>query len=118
MLAILKMGGFVTGGLNFDAHVARESFQPIDLFHAHIGGMDSLARGLKIAANIRKEGVFENFLTSRYSSWGGGIGAKIEAGSVDFTELESYINQKGGEAAPNESGRAEMLENYLNEYLR
>ena len=80
--------------------------------------MDAFARGLKIAAEIRKDGVFDNFMKSRYASWSGGIGAKIEAGSVDFSDLESYINQKGGEAAPNESGRAEMLENYLNEYLR
>ena len=52
MLAILKMGGFTTGGLNFDAKRRRESHEPVDLFHAHIGAMDAMARGLKIAAEI------------------------------------------------------------------
>ena len=56
MLVILKMGGFTTGGLNFDSKVRRESFEPIDLFYAHIGGMDAFARGLKIAAAIRADG--------------------------------------------------------------
>ncbi len=56
MLTVLKMGGFTTGGLNFDAKVRRESFEPIDLFYAHIGGMDAFARGLKIAAAIRADG--------------------------------------------------------------
>jgi xylose isomerase len=56
MLTILKMGGFTMGGLNFDAKVRRESFEPIDLFYAHIGGMDAFALGLKIAAAIRADG--------------------------------------------------------------
>ena len=56
MLTILKYGGFKTGGVNFDAKVRRESFEPVDLFYAHIGGMDAFARGLKIAAAIRKDG--------------------------------------------------------------
>ena len=52
MLCILRMGGLTTGGVNFDAKVRRESFEPVDLFHAHIGGMDAFARGLKIARAI------------------------------------------------------------------
>src|SRR6476469_3366664 len=59
MLTILKMGGFKTGGTNFDAKVRRESFEPIDLFYAHIAGMDAFARGLKAAAAIRKDGRFD-----------------------------------------------------------
>ena len=116
MLTILKMGGFVTGGLNFDAHVARESFEPVDLFHAHIGGMDAFARGLKAAATIRADGRIDDFVDQRYASWNEGIGADIEAGKVGFTELSEYMVDKG-EAAPNESGRIEMLENILNECI-
>ena len=56
MLGVLKYGGFRTGGVNFDAKVRRESFEPVDLFYAHIGGMDAFARGLKIAAAIRQDG--------------------------------------------------------------
>jgi xylose isomerase len=116
MLTILKMGGFQTGGTNFDAKVRRESFEPVDLFHAHIAGMDAFARGLKTAAAIRKDGRLEAFLKERYRSWDEGLGAKIEAGKVDFKELEAYMLKKG-EAAPNRSGRQEWLEALFNEFL-
>jgi len=116
MLTILGMGGFATGGLNFDAHVARESFEPVDLFHAHIGGMDAFARGLKTAAAIRADGALADFVSARYSSYDSGIGADIEAGKVGYAELSQYMLEKG-ESNPNESGRVEMLENMLNEYI-
>jgi xylose isomerase len=116
MLTLLKAGGFKNGGLNFDAKVARESFEPVDLFHAHIGGMDAFARGLKIAAAIRKDGVLEGFVRERYSSWDSGIGAEIEAGKMDLRQLNQYVMQKGA-LNPNSSGRVEMLENILNEYI-
>jgi xylose isomerase len=116
MLSILKMGGFTTGGTNFDAKVRRESFEPVDLFYAHIGGMDAFARGLKIAAAIRKDGRLAGFLKQRYSSWDSGIGAKIEAGKANFKDLEKYILAKG-DIAPNTSGRQELLENTINEFI-
>ncbi|MBN1125954.1 MAG: xylose isomerase [Sedimentisphaerales bacterium] len=116
MLTILNMGGFTTGGLNFDAHVARESFEPVDLFHAHIGGMDTFARGLKIASAIRKDGILSDFVAKRYASWDKGIGADIESGKMSFKELSEYMLKKG-ESTPNESGRIEMLENIINDYI-
>lgn len=116
MLAILKHGGLNTGGVNFDAKVRRESFEPIDLFYAHIGGMDAFARGLKIAAEIRADGELDNFVKERYSSWDGELGQKIESGQSSLAELEAYMLEKG-EAAPNSSGRQEMLENLVNRYL-
>jgi xylose isomerase len=116
MLTVLKAGGFTTGGLNFDAKVARESFEPVDLFHAHIGGMDAFARGLKIAAAIRKDGAMDKFVKERYVSWDSGIGADIEAGRANFNQLSKYMLEKGN-PAPNSSGRVEMLENLLNEYI-
>ncbi|MHB8523348.1 MAG: xylose isomerase [Limisphaerales bacterium] len=116
MLTILKMGGFKSGGVNFDAKVRRESFEPIDLFHAHVGGMDTFARGLKIAAAIRKDGRLAEFVKQRYCSWNSGIGAKIEAGKTSFEALETYM-LKQGEAAPNVSGRQEFIENLINEFI-
>jgi xylose isomerase len=116
MLTLLKYGGLTTGGVNFDAKVRRESFEPVDLFHAHIGGMDAFARGLKIAAAIRKDGRLAEFVKQRYASWDSGIGAKIEAGKATMKELEAYI-LKQGEAAPNTSGRQEFLENLINEFI-
>src|SRR6185503_14016595 len=116
MLAILKMGGFSSGGVNFDAKVRRESFEPIDLFYAHIGGMDAFARGLKIAAAIRKDGRLDQFVKERYSTWDSGIGGKIEKGKANFKDLEVYILKKG-DVAPNASGRQEFLENLVNEFI-
>ena len=116
MLIILKYGGFTTGGLNFDAKVRRESFEPVDLFHAHIGGMDAFAKGLKIAAAIRAEGEIDGMLKQRYSSWDSGIGAEIESGKQSFTSLEKYMLAKG-ESEPNTSGRQELLENIVNRYV-
>jgi xylose isomerase len=116
MLSVLKYGGFKTGGVNFDAKVRRESFEPIDLFHAHIGGMDAFARGLKIATAIRKDGRLANFVKQRYSSWDTGIGAKIESGKSSFADLEAYM-LKRGDATPNTSGRQEFLENLINEFI-
>jgi xylose isomerase len=115
MLRILKMGGFTTGGLNFDAKRRRESHEPEDLFHAHIGGMDAFARGLKIASRIIEDGRFDEFVANRYSSFDGGVGAEIESGSTDLEKLSEYA--LGITPPVLESGRQERLENLLNEYL-
>ncbi|MEZ5940380.1 MAG: xylose isomerase [Planctomycetaceae bacterium] len=116
MLVLLKQGGLGSGGTNFDAKVRRESFDPVDLFHAHIGGMDCFARGAKIAAAIRADGVLDDFVKNRYRSYDSGIGAKIEDGTANFADLEAYMLEKG-EISPNESGRQEWVENLVNQYL-
>jgi len=115
MLRLLSMGGFTTGGLNFDAKRRRESHEPEDLFHAHIGGMDAFARGLKIAAAMMEDGRIEDFKKARYASYDSGIGADIDSGKADFVKLDEYAQ---GISAPQlQSGRQEMLENIVNEYL-
>lgn len=116
MLVLLEQGGLDPGGINFDAKVRRESFEPVDLFHAHIGGMDAFARGAKIAAAIRKDGVLIDFVKDRYSSYDSGIGKKIESGEATFADLEKYMLDKG-DIEKNKSGRQEMLENLINDYL-
>ena len=116
MLMILKHGGIAPGGVNFDAKVRRESIDPIDLFHAHIGGMDTFARGLRVAAAIRAEGQLDDFLGTRYASWDSGLGAEIENDKHDFKTLNSYMIEKG-DSDPNISGRQEFLENVINQYI-
>lgn len=116
MYYILKHGGLGSGGVNFDAKVRRESFEPIDLFYAHIGSMDAFAKGLKVAAAIRSDEALSSVIKDRYKSWDAGIGAQIESGSVGFSELEAYMLEKG-EVEDNSSGRQEMLENLVNRYL-
>ncbi|MDP0495131.1 MAG: xylose isomerase [Verrucomicrobiota bacterium JB024] len=115
MLVVLGMGGFTTGGLNFDAKRRRESHDPLDLIHAHIGGMDAFARGLKIAHAIREDGRLAAFVRERYASFDTELGRRIESGACSFAELEK-LALTGGEPAL-ASGRQEMLENLINEFL-
>ena len=115
MLVVLEMGGFTTGGLNFDAKRRRESHDPIDLIHAHLGGMDAFARGLKIADAIRQDGRLAEFVQNRYSSFDSGIGAKVESGACSFEDLEQFAMGNGEPTIA--SGRQEMLENMMNEFL-
>jgi xylose isomerase len=116
MLVFLKYGGFTTGGVNFDAKVRRESFEPVDLFYAHVGGMDAFAKGLKTAAAIRADGELARMVGERYGSWDSGVGAEIEAGKHDFASLEKYMLAKG-DVTPNTSGRQELFENVVNRYV-
>ena len=115
MLVLLKYG-LAPGGVNFDAKVRRESFEPVDLFYAHIGGMDAFARGLKIAAAIRADKAIDSIVTDRYQSWDSELGQKIESGQVGLADLEALMLEKG-EASGNQSGRQELLENIVNRYL-
>lgn len=116
MLILMKYGGFTTGGLNFDAKVRRESFEPVDLFHAHIGGMDAFAKGLKVAAAIRADGELAKMLKDRYASWDSGLGSEIESDMHNFETLEKYMLLKG-DVTPNTSGRQELIENVMNRYF-
>jgi xylose isomerase len=116
MLAILGQGGLGRGGLNFDAKVRRDSFEPIDLFYAHIGAMDAFAHGLKIAADVRKDGVLKEMTDTRYASWESGVGLQISEGAATFETLEKYMLEKG-EVTPNVSGRQELFEAVLNRYI-
>ena len=115
MYSILKYGGFTTGGLNFDAHIRRQSVDQVDLFYAHIGAMDCFARGLKAAAKMHQDKAFAKFVQKRYSGWDSGIGKQIEQRKVGFEALEAYTLKKGEPKLV--SGRQEMLENMLNDYL-
>jgi xylose isomerase len=112
MLRVLKMGGLTTGGLNFDAKRRRESHEPSDLFHAHIGGMDAFAYGLKAAHRITTSGKIDRFVADRYAGFDSGIGAKVEARSTSLDELDAYAHGIQPPTLP--SGRQEMLENILN----
>lgn len=116
MLTVIRHGGFRTGGTNFDAKVRRESFEPIDLFYAHIGGMDAFARGLRIAHAILGDDQIGQILADRYASWNVGIGSEIEQGKHDLESLERYALLQGN-PAPNQSGRQELLENLINHHV-
>jgi xylose isomerase len=115
MAEVLKMGGFTTGGLNFDAHVRRGSFTTEDIFHAHAAGMDTFAVGLKAAHAMIEDDALDRFVDERYASYKSGIGRQIVEGKAGFRELEKHALGLG--AVRPASGRQEMLEAILNEYI-
>ena len=115
MLIILKQSGLGSGGLNFDAKPRRASIDTIDLFYAHIGGMDAFARGLLIAQKIIEDGLLDQFVTTRYESFFNGFGKQIMSGGVTLEDAEKWIIENGNPVP--KSGRQEMLENILNDYL-
>ena len=116
MHVLLRHGGIGRGGMNFDAKVRRESIDPVDLFHAHIGSMDAFARGLKIAAAIRADGRLGRLVNDRYSSWSTELGRGIEKGQHSLETLADWIVRRG-EAAPNASARQELIENLINDFI-
>jgi xylose isomerase len=115
MLVVLKQGGIGTGGFNFDAKPRRGSFDEIDLFYAHVSGMDTFARGLLAAHQIIEDGVLDNFIKERYASYTDAFGKQIINGRENFESLEQYVLQQGEPAF--KSGRQEMLESILHSYV-
>lgn len=113
---VLMNGGLGRGGVNFDAKVRRPSFEPEDLFHAHIAGMDTYAKGLKVAAKLIEDRVFEDFIANRYSSFNEGIGADVVSGKATLASLAEYALNNDS-PRKNESGRQEMLKAILNQYI-
>ncbi|SID58241.1 Xylose isomerase [Mycobacteroides abscessus subsp. abscessus] len=115
MIEILKNGGLGRGGLNFDAKVRRGSFEPEDLFHAHIAGMDSFAVGLKVAQKLIDDKVLDNVVENRYKSYTEGIGLEIVEGRTDFHKLEEHA--LGLAEVKHQSGRLESIKATINQYL-
>ena len=115
MLVILEAGGFGGGGINFDAKIRRNSTDPEDLFHAHIGGMDAFARALIIASEILEKSEYTKFRKERYASFDNGKGKEFEAGKLSLEDLRSYAIENGEPAT--KSGRQEWMENIINRFI-
>lgn len=113
MYEILKAGGFTTGGFNFDARLRRPSIDGEDLFHGHIGGMDTMALALERAAKMIENDKLSNNIAQRYAGWNDGLGRKILAGDLSLEEIANYAVHNN--VIPiKESGRQECLENIVN----
>lgn len=115
MLIILEAGGLAGGGINFDAKRRRNSTDVADVFHAHIGGMDTLARSLVIADKIISNGEYKKIRTERYASYDSGKGAEFEAGKLSLENLFDLAAANGEPAVL--SGRQEYLENLINRFI-
>jgi xylose isomerase len=114
LFEILRGGGFTSGGFNFDTKLRRQSMHPSDLFHAHIGGIDTLARSLLVAAALLEDGKLDANRDARYAGWTQGIGTDILGGSVGLADLAAKV--EAGELDPDPvSGGQERLENVVNQ---
>ncbi len=115
MLVVLADGGLSSGGFNFDARVRRESVDLEDIFIGHIGGMDTFARALDVAWQIRAGSGLEQRKQQRYSSFDEGDGARFEQGQLDLAALRDLAER--GTEPEHRSGRQEWYENVVNQYL-
>src|SRR3569832_1020076 len=115
MLIILEAGGFKGGGINFDAKIRRNSTDAEDLFHAHIGGMDTFARALITADIILQQSSYKKIRTERYASFDTGVGKDFENGKLSLEDLRAYVIEKGEPAV--KSGKQEYLENIINRFI-
>ena len=116
MYEILRGGGLTTGGFNFDAKLRRGSVARTDLFHAHIGAIDTLARALLVAAEMVRDGALERLREERYAGRADGLGASILSGGVTLEELERRVATGDTDPKP-VSGRQELLENLVNQQI-
>ena len=116
MYEILRGGGFTTGGLNFDAKLRRQSIARDDLFHAHVGGMDTMARSLLAAADLVASDALEAVRRDRYAGWDRGIGAEIASGRLTLAELRDRALGRRDTPA-RVSGRQEALENLVARHI-
>ena len=115
MLIIVEAGGFQGGGINFDAKRRRNSTDPADLFHAHIGGIDTFARALITADTILQKSEYTKIRSTRYASFDTGKGKDFEAGKLSLEDLRAYAVENG-EPSPI-SGQQELIENIINRYI-
>jgi xylose isomerase len=115
MVEILRSGGFGTGGLNFDAKLRRQSIDRTDLFHAHIGAMDTMARALQAAASILDDGELDELRAARYAGWDDDLGRRIIDGRLTLRELHERAMSTGEPSRV--SGRQEYLERLVSRHI-
>lgn len=110
---ILRGGGFTTGGFMFDTKLRRQSLDRSDLFHAHIGAMDTMARSLLVAAALVENGELEDLVSARYAGWDSDEGRKIMAGDYTLADMYTQVIDANIDPAPI-SGQQEFIENLVN----
>jgi xylose isomerase len=115
-LEILKNGGLGNGGFNFDAKIRRQSLDPADLLHGHIGGLDILARGLKAAAAIIADGTLENAREARYAGWNDKEAKAMLSGKRTLEQVAARVEKQKINPEPR-SGQQEYLENLVNRFV-
>ena len=116
MYLIMQGGGFVNGGVNFDSKVRRQSIDPEDMFHGHIGGMDVTARALLIAEKMINDGKLAKLVDDRYAGWNTPFAQGMLNGKMSLDAVAAHVVDRNTDTQP-VSGRQELLENLLNSYI-
>jgi xylose isomerase len=112
LIQLVQDQGFASGGFNFDAKLRRQSVEATDLYLAHIGGIDTIARALLAAADVVTDGALEKLKQKRYEGWGGELGKRISSGELSLASLADLATEKGLNPAPR-SGRQELAESII-----
>ncbi len=115
MYYIMQGGGFTRGGVNFDAKSRRQSLEPVDMFHSHIGGVDVTARGLLIAEKLIQDGKWAEFVKQRYAGWQTPWAQEVLDGKCKLDDVADHAFKRNIDEAP-ASGRQEYLENLVNQF--
>ncbi len=113
---IIKYGGLGNGGFNFDTKVRRESIDPADLFHGHIGGMDTIAIAFQNAVELHEKKLLSDIVEKRYAGWSEDLGKKILAGDMSLEEVSAYAVDNNIDPQ-HVSGQQELLENIVNRVI-
>ncbi|MHB1111002.1 MAG: xylose isomerase, partial [Devosia sp.] len=113
---ILKAGGLGKGGFNFDAKVRRQSIDPADLLHGHVGGLDVLARSLKAAAAIIEDGTYDRIIDERYAGWQEKEAQAMLSGKRSLEQIAKRVEKENLNPQPC-SGQQEYLENLINRFV-
>jgi xylose isomerase len=116
MYYMLKSGGLKTGGFNFDSKIRRQSIDPADLLHGHVGGMDVCARALKAAAKMIEDNVWGSYVEERYAGWKSAEGKAMLSGKRSLSDIADRVEKKNINPNPR-SGGQEYLENLINRYV-
>jgi xylose isomerase len=116
LFEILRGGGFATGGFNFDTKLRRQSLDRLDLFHGHIGGIDTLAQALLVAADLHEDATLSSVRDQRYAAWDGEFGRAITDRQATLASLADHVLDEGLDPAPR-SGQQELLENRVNQAI-
>jgi xylose isomerase len=117
LVQLVEDGGFSSGGFNFDAKLRRQSVDPADLYLAHIGGVDTLARALLAAADIVRAGQLRQLREQRYQGWDSELGRRIDSGQLSLAALADLAAEQGFDPQPG-SGRQELAESMVARHCR
>jgi xylose isomerase len=112
LVQLVEDGGFTSGGFNFDAKLRRQSMDASDLYLAHIGGVDAIARALLAAADVVHEGRLRVLQKERYQAWSSELGRRIHGGEFSLSTLADYAAEQSLDPKPR-SGRQELAESII-----